>query len=405
MQEKRITIIVGGGIAAFRVLDLVRRLRERGAVTRCILTEAGKQFVTPLSLATLSGNKVYSDLFDLEEEAEIGHIRLARDTDLMLVMPATADLMAKMAHGQANDLATAVLLATTAPVLIAPAMNVRMWEHKATRRNVAQLKDDGCRFVGPQQGDMACGEFGFGRIADTPEIVAAVENLLKGDAGPLTGKRVLITAGPTHEPIDPVRYIANRSSGKQGYALARAAAALGAEVTLISGPTDQAPPEGVTLVPVETAQEMLDAVIAADPADIALMAAAVADWRVASQSEQKMKKAPGQESHELGLIRNPDILATLAKSPNRPKLLIGFAAETEHVVENALKKRSAKGADWIVANDVSPNTGIMGGENTRIHLVSAEGVEDWQPMSKEEMAESLLRRAAGALSGLSQAAE
>jgi phosphopantothenoylcysteine decarboxylase / phosphopantothenate---cysteine ligase len=407
LHNKRILIVVGGGIAAFRVLDLVRRLRGQGAETRAILTQAGKQFVTPLSLATLSGNPVFSELFDLDEEAEIGHIRLARDADLVLVMPATADLLAKMAHGQAGDLATAVLLATTAPVLIAPAMNVRMWEHQATQRNVAALKADGRLFVGPIEGDMACGEFGFGHIADNDDILAAIEHLLaRAPSGPLSGKRVLITAGPTHEPIDPVRYIANRSSGKQGYALARAAARLGARVTLISGPTALPPPGGVRLIGVETARQMLEAVFASLPADIAVCAAAVADWRSAEEAGRKLKKAPGREAQDLPLVRNPDILASLARAGgNRPALLIGFAAETEDIVDNARNKWRDKGADWIIANDVSLGSGIMGGDDTRIHLVSGEGVEDWQSMSKDELAERLLRRAASALDGLSQAAE
>ncbi|WP_069095911.1 bifunctional phosphopantothenoylcysteine decarboxylase/phosphopantothenate--cysteine ligase CoaBC [Methyloligella halotolerans] len=407
LQGKRVLLIVGGGIAAYRTLDLVRRLREWGAETRAILTKAGAEFVTPLSLATLTANKVFTELFDLNDEAEIGHISLAREADLVLVVPATADLIAKMAQGQANDLATTVLLATTAPVLVAPAMNVRMWEHKGTQRNVVQLKEDGCRFVGPQEGDMACGEYGFGRIADTPHILAAVENVFaEASKGPLSGRHVLITAGPTHEPIDPVRYIANRSSGKQGYALARAAAALGARVTLVSGPTALDAPDGVTLIQVERAAEMLEAVQASLPTDIAIMAAAVADWRCAGEADQKMKKQEGQETHSVALSRNADILAAVAKAgPNRPSLVIGFAAETENVIENAVAKRQKKNADWIVANDVSPATGIMGGDDTRIHLVTEAGVEDWQPMAKDEMAHALLRRAAGALSGLRSAAE
>ncbi|XSG81550.1 MAG: bifunctional phosphopantothenoylcysteine decarboxylase/phosphopantothenate--cysteine ligase CoaBC [Methyloligella sp. ZOD6] len=407
LQGKRVLLIVGGGIAAYRTLDLVRRLRERGAETRAILTKAGAEFVTPLSLATLTANKVFTELFDLNDEAEIGHISLAREGDLVLVVPATADLMAKMAHGQANDLATTVLLATTAPILIAPAMNVRMWEHKATQRNVVQLKSDGCRFVGPQEGDMACGEYGFGRIADTSDILTAVENVSADRGqGPLSGKHVLITAGPTHEPIDPVRYIANRSSGKQGYALARAAASLGARVTLVSGPTALETPDGVTMVRVERAAEMLEAVQTALPADIAICAAAVADWRCAGEAGQKVKKQEGQETHTVTLARNPDILATIAQAgPKRPTLVIGFAAETEQVVENAVEKRKGKAVDWIVANDVSPATGIMGGDATRVNLITGEGIEDWQPMSKDEMAEKLLQRAASTLAGLREAAE
>lgn len=407
LQGKRVLLIVGGGIAAYRTLDLVRRLRERGAETRAILTSAGAEFVTPLSLATLTANKIFTGLFDLNEEAEIGHIRLAREADLVLVMPATADLMAKMAQGQANDLATTVLLATTAPVLVAPAMNVRMWEHAATIRNVARLKEDGCRFVGPQEGEMACGEYGFGRIADTADILAAIKTVCAGAAkGPLTGKHVLITAGPTHEPIDPVRFIANRSSGKQGYALAGAAAAMGARVTLVSGPTPLAAPDGVTLIRVERAAEMLEEVTSALPADIAILAAAVADWRCANETDAKIKKQDNQESLSVALTCNPDILATIARGgPHRPQLVIGFAAETENVVENAVRKRRRKNTDWIVANDVSAGTGIMGGDATQVHLVTESGVEDWPPMTKDDMAEALLRRAIGTLAGLRSAAE
>ena len=415
MQNKRILLIVGGGIAAYKSLELVRRLKERGASVRAILTKGGAEFVTPLSLSVLTEEKVFTDLFDLKDEAEIGHIRLSREADLVVVAPATADLLAKMAHGLADDLATAVLLATDKPVLAAPAMNVRMWQHLATQRNLATLKSDGIEFVGPDKGEMACGEYGPGRMAEPQAILETIESLLGADAPAriakttplrsLSGRRVLITSGPTQEPIDPVRYIANRSSGKQGHALARAAAALGAEVTLISGPVALPDPQGVTVVKVETAHEMLAATLAALPADIAICAAAVADWRAAEEATQKLKKQ-NQVEAELKLALNPDILATIAKpGPKRPRLVIGFAAETENLIENATAKRRAKGADWIVANDVWPGTGAMGGDNTQVHLVTAAGVEDWPPLSKDETAARLLARAADALSALRSAAE
>jgi phosphopantothenoylcysteine decarboxylase/phosphopantothenate--cysteine ligase len=416
MHRKRILLIVGGGIAAYKSLDLVRRLKERGARVRAILTKAGAEFVTPLSLSVLCEEKAFTDLFDLKDEAEIGHIRLSRDADLVVVAPATADLLAKMAHGLAGDLATAVLLATDKPVLVAPAMNVRMWEHAATKRNVVRLKEDGIYFVGPGEGEMACGEYGPGRMAEPAEIVEAVAGLLVGGAenlrvlsrtalGPsLRGKRVIVTSGPTHEPVDPVRYLANRSSGKQGHALARAAATLGAEVTLVTGPVSLEDPAGVSVVKVETAEQMLAAALAALPADIAICAAAVADWRAAEEAGQKIKKR--ESGTTLKLARNPDILATLsALGANRPQLVIGFAAETENVVANAVAKRTAKGADWIVANDVRPETGIMGGDRTKVQLVTASGVEDWPAMSKDEMAERLLSRASEAILKLRPAAE
>ena len=417
MQGKRILLIVGGGIAAYKSLELVRRLKERGAGVRAILTKGGAEFVTPLSLSVLTEEKAYTELFDLKDEAEIGHIRLSREADVIVVAPATADLLAKMAHGLADDLASTVLLATDKQVLAAPAMNLRMWQHHATQRNLATLKSDGILFVGPDEGEMACGEFGPGRMAEPEAILAAIERALGGSvpgsapraqATPLrslTGRHVLITSGPTQEPIDPVRYIANRSSGKQGHALARAAAALGADVTLISGPVALPDPQGVRVIRVETAHEMLAATLAALPADIAIFAAAVADWRVADAAEQKLKKQ-NQIEAELKLALNPDILATVAKpGPRRPRLVIGFAAETENLIENAKAKRLSKGADWIVANDVWPGTGAMGGDDTQIHLVTASGVEDWPPLSKDETAARLLARAADALLAMRPAAE
>jgi phosphopantothenoylcysteine decarboxylase/phosphopantothenate--cysteine ligase len=420
VQGKRIVLIVGGGIAAYKSLELVRRLKERGAQVRAILTSAGAEFVTPLSLSVLTEEKAFTDLFDLKDEAEIGHIRLSREADLIVVAPATADLIAKMAHGLASDLATAVLLATDKKVLVAPAMNVRMWQHAATKRNVATLRDDGIAFVGPEEGEMACGEFGPGRMAQPAEIIDAIAGLL-GTSRPeasladvpkarpisaLTGRRVLITSGPTHEPLDPVRYIANRSSGKQGHALAKAAAVLGAEVILVSGPVALPDPEGVTVIKVETAHEMLAAVQGALPADIAICAAAVADWRAADEAPHKLKKQNQGSETTLKLVQNPDILATLAKQGDkRPRLVIGFAAETQDLIANATAKRRSKGADWIVANDVWPGTGAMGGDRTEIHLVTPSGVEDWPPMSKDEMAARLLTRAAGALHSLRSAAE
>jgi phosphopantothenoylcysteine decarboxylase/phosphopantothenate--cysteine ligase len=405
MHGKRILLIVGGGIAAYKSLDLVRRLKERGASVRAILTKGGAEFVTPLSLATLSESKVFTDLFDLKDEAEIGHIQLSREADLIVVAPATADLMAKIAHGLANDLASTVLLATDKRVLVAPAMNVRMWLNPATRRNVAALRGDGVSFVGPDEGEMACGEFGPGRMAEPPAILAAIEQALTTEArGPLFGRRVLVTSGPTHEPLDPVRYLANRSSGKQGHALARAAAALGAEVTLVTGPVTLPDPDGVRVVRTETARQMLEAVVKALPADIAIFAAAVADWRPEDEAREKTKKGAGDNA--LRLAANPDILATIAGlGASRPRLVIGFAAETENLIANATAKRRAKGADWILANDVSPGTGVFGGDATRVHLITAQGTEDWPAMSKDEVARRLLARAAEALPVLRRAAE
>lgn len=416
LSGKRILLVVGGGIAAYKALDLVRRLSERGARVRGVLTKAGAEFITPLSLSALTGSRVYQDLFSLTDEAEMGHIELSRDADLVIVAPATADLLAKMAQGLANDLASTLLLATDKRVLVAPAMNVRMWLHKATQRNAAMLRDDGILFVGPNDGEMACGEFGPGRMAEPLEIVAAAEDALRGEtliplpnpvttgtkriaASLLAGRHVLVTAGPTHEPIDPVRFIANRSSGKQGYAIAEAAAAAGARVTLVSGPVTLLPPIGVTLIPVETAQEMMQAVEAALPADIAIFAAAVADWRVAEAGAQKIKKQAGAMP-QFTLTENPDILATIARrTVDRPALVIGFAAETENVIDHARAKLARKGCDLIVANDVSPQTGVMGGDRNRVHLVSAVGVETWPDMAKDEVARALIGRIGALASG------
>jgi phosphopantothenoylcysteine decarboxylase/phosphopantothenate--cysteine ligase len=398
---RRILLIIGGGIAAYKSLDLIRRLKERGHGVRVVLTRAAQEFVTPLAAGALSNDRVFTDLFDLDDEREIGHIRLSREADLLVVAPATADLLAKMATGQAGDLATAVLLATDKPVLVAPAMNPRMWDHKATQRNVRQLVADGIHFVGPNAGEMAeRGEAGVGRMAEAIEIADAVdrllaEPLLNRKPGPLSGRHVLVTSGPTHEPIDPVRYIANRSSGKQGHAIAAAAVALGARVTLVSGPVSLAQPADVATIPVETADQMLAAVQAALPADIVICAAAVADWRVASAAGQKLKKGKGKTPPPLALAENPDILKTVAAlGPRRPALVIGFAAETEDVVAHAQKKRQDKGADWIVANDVSPATGTFGGDRNAVHLISATATESWPAQSKDEVARQLVARAA-----------
>jgi phosphopantothenoylcysteine decarboxylase/phosphopantothenate--cysteine ligase len=396
-DETRILLIIGGGIAAYKSLDLIRRLQERGAKVRCILTAAAQHFVTPLAAAALSGERAYTDLFDPHSEFDVGHIRMARDTDLIVVAPATADLLAKMAGGHADDLATAVLLATDKPILLAPAMNPRMWIAKATQRNLAQLTADGLHVIGPGSGEMAeRGEAGIGRMAEPLEIAAAVEAILS-KAGPLTGKRVLVTSGPTNEPIDPVRYIANRSSGKQGHAIAAAAAAAGAGVVLVSGPVNIPDPPGVTIVKVETAQQMLKAVEQALPADVAVFAAAVADWRVERPSDNKIKKQPGR-TPTLALTENPDILSTIAhRNVDRPRLVIGFAAETDDIIANAKAKLARKGCDWIAANDVSPATGIMGGDANTIHLVTAAGVESWPPQSKDGVARALIERIAAAL--------
>jgi len=404
LANRRVLLIIGGGVAAYKSLDLIRRLKERGTVVRCILTAAAQEFITPLSAGALSGERVFSGLFDVDTEFDVGHIRLAREADLIVVAPATADLMAKMAGGHADDLASAVLLATDRLVILAPTMNPSMWAHPATRRNVAQLVEDGVAIVGPNEGEMAeRGEAGTGRMAEPLEIVAAVERLL-GDVGhqPLAGKRIIVTSGPTHEPIDPVRYIANRSSGKQGHAIAAAAAAEGAEVVLVSGPVNVPDPAGVSIIRVETAREMFDAVEQALPADCAVFAAAVADWRVAAPNREKVKKTK-DSTPTLTLIENPDILATIAHHRSkRPQLVIGFAAETENVLANAKAKLARKGCDWIVANDVSPGTGIMGGDVNSVHLVTRDGAESWPVQSKDEVARALVARIAAALQGASQ---
>ncbi|TMV10166.1 bifunctional phosphopantothenoylcysteine decarboxylase/phosphopantothenate--cysteine ligase CoaBC [Ruegeria sediminis] len=395
LASKRILLIIGGGIAAYKSLDLIRRLRERGAAVTPVLTRAGEEFVTPLSVSALAGEKVYRDLFDLTDEAEMGHIQLSRSADLIVVAPATADLMGKMVAGLANDLASTLLMATDTPVLIAPAMNVRMWDHPATRRNRHQLAADGAMFVGPNEGDMACGEYGPGRMSEPLEIVAAIEAAL--GQGPLSGRRILVTSGPTHEPIDPVRYIANRSSGAQGAAVAQALASLGAEVVFVTGPAEVPPPAGVQVVRVESAGEMSDAVDAALPVDAGVFAAAVADWRVASASGRKLKKSKdGLPSLELA--ENPDILKRVAHmGEGRPRLIVGFAAETDNVIEHATAKRARKGCDWIVANDVSPETGIMGGSENAVVLITEDGAEEWPRMGKDAVAERLAQRIAAAL--------
>ncbi|PIV75468.1 MAG: bifunctional phosphopantothenoylcysteine decarboxylase/phosphopantothenate--cysteine ligase CoaBC [Rhodobacteraceae bacterium CG17_big_fil_post_rev_8_21_14_2_50_65_11] len=398
LADRRILLIICGGIAAFKALDVIRRLREAGATVVPVLTRAGEEFVTPLSVSALAAQTVYRDLFDLTDEAEMGHIELSRAADLVVVAPATADLMAKMANGLANDLASTLLMATDKRVLIAPAMNVRMWQHPAMQRNLAALRGDGVLLVGPEDGTMACGEFGPGRMADVPDIVAALAAALSD--GALAGRHVLVTSGPTHEPIDPVRYIANRSSGAQGAAIAAALRELGARVSFVTGPARVPPPEGVEVIRVETAREMLEAVLAALPADAAVFAAAVADWRVANATDRKMKKTEGAGAPTLDFAENPDILKTVSQlDAGRPGLVVGFAAETHDVATNATAKRARKGCDWIVANDVSPETGIMGGEENKVSIVSAEGVEDWPRLSKVETARRLAARIAEAISG------
>lgn len=395
LTGKRILLIISGGIAAYKSLDLIRRLRERGASVVPVMTKAAEEFVTPLSVSALAGVEVHRDLFDLTKEADMGHIQLSRVADLLVVAPATADLMAKMAQGRADDLASTLLLATDTPVLVAPAMNVRMWDHAATQRNIATLKQDGVRFVGPNEGDMACGEFGPGRMSEPLEIVAAIEGAL--GEGPLTGKRVLVTSGPTHEPIDPVRYIANRSSGAQGTAIASALRDLGAEVVFVTGPADAARPDGVEVIEVESARDMRAAVMGALPCDAGVFAAAVADWRVASASDSKIKKQNGQLP-TLEFAENPDILAEVSQmETGRPGLVVGFAAETDDVVANATAKRLRKGCDWIVANDVSPETGIMGGSENAVVLISDAGAESWPRMGKDAVAERLVQKLAEAL--------
>lgn len=395
LMNKSVLLIIGGGIAAYKSLELIRLLSKQGIRTRAILTKAAKEFVTPLSVGSLTGEKVFDDLFSLTDEAEMGHIELSRSTDLLVVAPATADLMAKMATGQATDLATTALLATDKPVLIAPAMNVRMWEHPATQRNLKTLTGDGVMTIGPDEGDMACGEYGPGRMAEPAAICGAIVDFFQNSAEkPLRGRKMLVTAGPTHEPIDPVRYIANRSSGKQGYAIAAALADLGAEVTLVSGPTRLDAPRGVTRKSVESAKDMLAACEDALPVDGAIFAAAVADWRVETEANQKIKKRVG-ELPRLSLAENPDILATVsALQSGRPALVVGFAAETETIIENGKTKLAKKGCDWIVANDVGTDTGTFGGDENRVFLLTAEQVEDWPKQSKDAVARTLAMRIA-----------
>lgn len=390
--DKRLLLIIGGGIAAYKCLDLIRRAAERGYAITPVMTKAAAEFVTPLSVSALAGTEVHRDLFDLTKETEMGHIQLSRAADLVVVAPATADLMAKMTGGHANDLASTLLMATDKPVLIAPAMNVRMWEHAATQRNLAQLGADGVHVVGPNSGDMACGEFGPGRMVEPSEILDAVDALLR--RGRLAGRHILVTAGPTHEPIDPVRYIANRSSGKQGYAIAAALAAEGAKVSLISGPVTEPAPRGVETIRVESAREMLTATEAALPADAAIFAAAVADWRTETETGSKIKKDGSGVIPDLKLTENPDILATICKGGARPPLVVGFAAETDDVLANATAKRQRKGCDWIVANDVSPGTGVMGGDRNTVTLISADGAEPWPEAGKDEVARRLVARIA-----------
>ncbi|MEL6678682.1 MAG: bifunctional phosphopantothenoylcysteine decarboxylase/phosphopantothenate--cysteine ligase CoaBC [Pseudomonadota bacterium] len=391
----RILLIIGGGIAAYKSLDLIRQITKAGGTVVPVLTRAAEEFVTPLTASALAGTKCYRDLFDLTDEAEMGHIQLSRTADLVVVAPATADLMAKMAGGHADDLASTLLMATDKPVLIAPAMNVRMWEHPATGRNLALLTGDGVHIVGPNEGDMACGEYGPGRMAEPAEIVAAIGTAL--GTGPLRGKRVLVTSGPTHEPIDPVRYIANRSSGAQGTAIAEALAALGAEVLFVTGPAEAPRPAPAKVVEVETAREMLEAVLALRDVDAAIFCAAVADWRMAEASGEKIKKDGSGAPPVLAFAENPDILATVAQGSPRPPLVIGFAAETEDVVAHATAKRLRKGCDWIVANDVSPGTGIMGGRENAVTLITDAGAETWPRLTKRQTAERLAARIAEAL--------
>ena len=396
MNGKNILLIIAGGIAAVKVPDLIRKLIQNGMRVRPVLTKSGAQFVTPLSISALARSKVYTDLFDLTDEAEMGHIELSRSADLVLVAPSTGHLMAKIAHGIADDLASTLLLATDTPVMIAPSMNVRMWDHPANQRNLATLKADGVRVVGPNDGEMACGEFGAGRMAEVPEILQAVVQYF--ETGPLSGRHILVTSGPTHEPIDPVRYIANRSSGAQGTAVAEALRDLGARVSFVTGPADVAPPTGVEVHRVQTANEMLMAVQAVLPADAAVFAAAVADWRVDKPQKQKIKKQVSGALLNLKFSENPDILALIAQHEKRPKLVIGFAAETSDVLDNAMVKRLRKGCDWIVANDVTPATGIMGGLNNTVTVIDANGAEAWSDMPKTEVARRLAQRIAGALS-------
>lgn len=395
MKPPHILLIVGGGIAAYKACELIRLFRKAGMSVRCVLTDGGAQFITPMTLAALSENEVFTTLWDLKNETEMGHIQLSREADLIVVCPATADLLAKMAAGISDSLATTVLLATDTPVLAVPAMNVRMWQHAATQRNVARLRADGITVVDPDDGAMACGEYGPGRLPEPVAIMQRIEAVLRqvsaapADRGPLVGRRVLVTAGPTHEPIDPVRYIANRSSGRQGFAIAEAAAAMGAEVQLVAGPVHLPTPPGVTRIDVETAREMAAAVDAALPADIAILVAAVADWRTADAADQKIKKAGGALP-VLQLAENPDILAGLARDARRPALLVGFAAETENVIAHAQAKLARKGCDWIIANDVSGD--VMGGSDNAVHIVTADGVESWSNLPKDQVARKLMEK-------------
>jgi phosphopantothenoylcysteine decarboxylase / phosphopantothenate---cysteine ligase len=405
LDGKKVLLIVSGGIAAYKSPDLVRRLRKQGAAVRCVMTESAKQFVTPLALGAVSEDKVYDDLFSLNDEHEMGHIQLSRDADVLLVAPATANIMAKMAHGEADNLATTVLLATDKPVLAAPAMNVRMWEHQATQANIATLTARGIAMIGPDEGDMACGEYGMGRMVEPEDIVIALQRFF-GSAQPLAGKHALVTSGPTYEPIDPVRYIANRSSGKQGHAIAEALAGLGATTTLVSGPTQLPDPAGVNVVNVESAAQMLAACTAALPADIAVCAAAVCDWRADDQASEKLKKSPGDTPPPLQLAENPDILATLSVAgETRPDLVIGFAAETENVIDNAKAKLARKRCDWIIANDVSPETGTFAGDTNTVHLITQQGSEDWPAMSKTRVGAQLAQRIADTLVPEKEAAD
>ena len=388
LNGRRILLIIGGGIAAYKSLQLIRELQKKGAEVLPVMTKSAAEFVTPLSVSALSKNKVFSDLFDLNDEAEMGHIELSRSSDLIIVAPATANLMAKMAFGLATDLPSTLLLATDTPVLIAPAMNVRMWEHPATQNNCKTLIKNGVHFSGPDEGDMACGEFGFGRMSEPETIVKAASDILFN--GPLKGKHIVITSGPTHEPIDPVRYIANRSSGNQGSEIANALTSLGAKVTFITGPSSYKFPESCEIIKVETAIEMLDAVEANMPCDIAIFSAAVSDWRVEKKNTNKIKKNQSKDVLKINFIENPDILKTISKMKmNRPKLVIGFAAETNNLIENATEKRIRKGCDWILLNDVSPGTGIMGGNENHITLISADEIQEWPRMSKKAVAKKL----------------
>lgn len=395
MQGKRVLLIVSGGIAAIKIPETIRRIRERGANVRCILTEGGAQFVTPLSLSALSEDKVYSDIFSLTDENEMGHINLSRDADVLMVAPASADIMAKMAAGLAGDLASTVLLATDKPVICAPAMNVRMWEHPATQANVETLKSRGAIMIGPEEGDMACGEYGMGRMAEPDTLVKALEDFFLAAPRPLEGRHAVVTSGPTHEPIDPVRYIANRSSGKQGHAIAAALQNLGCRTTLVTGPTNLKDPVGCDVIHIESARDMLAAVEKSLPADIAVCAAAVADWRTADAPTQKIKKQAGSAPPALNMVENPDILSTISAAGNkRPALVVGFAAETDDVVDNAKSKRDRKGCDWIVANDVSPATGTFAGDDNTVHLITSDGAESWPRMTKADVAAQLAHRIA-----------